>query len=202
MSETKIKLICYYEDVLDVAQVWPDGDEPPDIDAMKVREVMNHCGEPGSIAREWDLPLTWHIEVTEEEELRSWAQWRCNFLGGELEDKRSEVLTLRKALQERDAQLAAAHEDLAEAQARIEALEADLAARRLDYDLIREEVHLSKLRTIGANPLGNEWMREWEGRVERYVGDYDEWENVTLEQLEHALGVLICAYWIAKDGGE
>ena len=120
---TKIRLICYYEGVLGVAQVWPDGDEPDDIDAKKVREVMNHCGDVGDIAREWDLPLTWHIEVTEEEEVRSWAQWRCNFLGGELEDKRSEVLALRKALQERDAQLAAAHEDLAEALAKIEALE-------------------------------------------------------------------------------
>ena len=106
-----------------------------------------------------------------------------------------ELKRLEMMIRERNAQLA-------EALARIEVLESDLAARRLDTDLIREELHMADLRRpCGLEILPHVKMYIRRGMVEAWTPEMKRRE-LTLEQIEHALGVILCAYWIAKDGGE
>lgn len=49
------RLRCTYDVVLSEDEIWPDNDAPPNPSVNDVKEVMDSCGSPDVIIRDWSL---------------------------------------------------------------------------------------------------------------------------------------------------
>ena len=72
MTSIRINITC--DVVLDVAEVWPDKDHPPVIDAAAVKAVIDKCGGMRGILRDWELEQCLVGDVTVDTPNPHWTQ--------------------------------------------------------------------------------------------------------------------------------